>query len=87
MFLYISSRTTDLFCGYEDSNTPVNTQKLSAFQVVVFDTRLVLITVMEVGIESGSTPQDSLLIPIIISIIMCQITSARHIVTLLQVMA
>ena len=44
MFLYISSRTTDLFCGYEDSNTPVNTQKLSAFQVVVFDTRLVLIT-------------------------------------------
>ena len=45
MFLYISSRTTDLFCGYEDSNTPVNTQKLSAFQVVVFDTRLVLITV------------------------------------------
>ena len=44
MFLYISSRTTDLFCGYEDSNTPVNTQKLSAFQVVVLDTRLVLIT-------------------------------------------
>ena len=46
MFLYISSRTTDLFCGYEDSNTPVNTQKLPAFQVVVFNTRLVLITIL-----------------------------------------
>ena len=59
MFLYISSRTTDLFCGYEDSNTPVNTQKLSAFQVVVLDTRLVLITVTTVVILRQNMRQNT----------------------------
>ena len=33
--MYLSSRTTEKFCGYEDSNTSVNTQKQLAFQVVV----------------------------------------------------